>query len=110
MSLSEFTNTDIDGLIGVIKEQQDEVFNKMLAVGIEKGIISVRTSSPVLIKDKLTDKIVLKQSAVIDYLGAEKIEELENENAYLKKMNSELHAALTDFYEKTKVNTWLKNT
>lgn len=96
-------------LVAEIKKQSDQAISDMLNVAIEKGYISVRQSNPVLIQEYNSDKISLKHSLVIDYLGAERIEELEKENEYLKKLNSDLHNALSDFYEKTKVNTWLKN-
>jgi hypothetical protein len=96
-------------LLREIAIEQQEVISKMLGIAIDKGIITVRQSDPVLIRDVMSDKILFRQSMVIDYLGSEKIEELEKENAYLKKINSDLHNSLKDFYEKTKVNTWLKN-
>lgn len=96
-------------LVEEIKKQQNEAIEKALGEGIAKGFILVRQSDPMLIRAVGSDKVELRHSIVIDYLGSEKIEELEKENAYLKKINADLHNSLKDFYEKTKVNTWLKN-
>lgn len=96
-------------LVGHIKIQQDEAIEAMLGDAIAKGIITVRQSNPVLVQHPLTDQVQLRHSIVLDYKGAERIEELEKENEYLKKLNGDLHNALKDFYERTKVNTWLKN-
>lgn len=97
-------------LVRQIKAEQNEAIEKALGEGIAKGFISVRQSDPILIYSQDQDKVELRHSVVIDYLGAEKIEELINENNHLKKINSDLHNSLKEFYENTKVNTWLKNT
>lgn len=99
----------MNSLLVKIKSEQDQAISDMLNVGLQKGYIKVRQSNPVLIQQIDSDVVSLKHSLVIDYLGAERIEELEKENEYLKKLNGDLHNALKDFYEKTKVNQWLKN-
>lgn len=103
----------MDAIVADIKVQQHEVIENMLGEAIKKGIITVRQSDPVLVLERdpnhANDKIRLMHSAVIDYQGAEKIEELEKALEYMTKANSELHTALSDFYERTKANTWLKS-
>ncbi len=104
----------MNSLVADVKRQQGEVIEKMLREGIQKGIITVRQSDPVLVVEPASafdvyPPIRLMHSAVIDYLGAEKIEQLEKALDYMTKTNSDLHEALSQFYEKTKVNTWLKN-
>jgi len=95
-----------------VKNQHYEIIEKVLGEAIKKGILIVRSSDPVLVMeyspDKADKKVRLMQSAVIDYQGAEKIEELEKGLEYMKKVNADLHSALSDFYERTKENTWLK--
>lgn len=104
-----FENDAMNSLIAEIKIQQDKALSDMLGVGLEKGFITVRQSNPVLIRSAKTGEITFHHSLVIDYLGAERIEALEQENAYLKKLNGDLHKALTEFYEKARPNQWLKN-
>lgn len=103
----------MDAFVVDVKNQQHEVIERMLGEAIKKGIITVRQSDPVLVLERdprqVNDRIRLMHSAVIDYQGAEKIEELEKALEYMTKVNSELHAALSDFYERTKANTWLKS-
>lgn len=99
----------MDALVKEIKIQQNEAIEKMLGDAIQKGIITVRQSDPILIQDPMSSFPKLRHSLVIDYLGAEKIEQLQQDVETLKKINGDLHTALSDFYEKTKVNQWLKN-
>lgn len=103
-----YRNEVINSFLKDIQILQQEIIENMLGEAIKKGIITTRDSKPVLVHDVASDKLLLRQSIVIDYLGAEKIEELEKENEYLKKLNGDLHKALSDFYEKTKENQWLK--
>lgn len=98
-----------EALVEDVKQQLNEVVEKMLGEAIKKGIIIVRQSDPVLVKEAHSDKVKLMYSAVIDYLGSEKIEQLERDLEYMKKLNGELHTAVSKFYEMGKQNTWLKD-
>jgi len=109
MALNLDQSAFMESLVKEVKEQQNEVIEKMLGVAIQKGIIQVRQSDPVLAWEPKEEKVRLLHSAVIDYTGAEKIEELEKALEYMKKINSELHQALEDFYNRTKENVWLKS-
>ncbi len=104
-------NPDViyERVLAQIREEQSQVISRTFADAIKKGIISVRESEPVLVQASSTDGVFLKNSIVIDYLGAEKIEQLEQALAYMTKVNSDLHKSLHEFYEQTKGNTWLKS-
>lgn len=90
-----------------IKTQINDSIEFALGEGIKKGFIQIRQSDPVIIKEKDSDTIKLHHSICIDYLGAEKIDQLEKQVAELQKINSDLHSALTEFYEKARPNRWL---
>lgn len=109
-------NPEMQSLLADIQRQQMATLESTLNQAIEKGFIKIRGSTPMLFKQVDADRIEFRQSIVLDYLGAERLEELEKEIDdlkksidYLSKINADLHNALQDFYEKTKVNKWLKN-
>jgi hypothetical protein len=106
--MGAFPANMIENLLADIRTQQNETIEEMLGDAIKKGIILVRQSEPMLFMSPDTIGLTFRHSAVIDYKGAEKIEELERDIEYLKKINADLHIALGEFYEKTKVNTWQK--
>lgn len=107
MNLSPDSNF-MTSLVDELEEQSNKVLSDALNVAIEKGIIKVRSSSVVLVRDVAADKIKFCKSVTLDYEGLERIEELESANAALIKLNANLHNALSEFYEKTKENQWLK--
>ena len=87
-------NIDFDEMLEHLESRVDKTVEAALGEGIKKGFIKTRESEMVIVRKADSDGFELHKSIVLDYLGGEKIEELQKENEYLKKEIVKLHEGI----------------
>lgn len=72
-----------NALIDLLKQQENIVLGQLGEL-VTAGLIEIQSTSPVLVQEPMSDKIVLRQAVKLHFKGYERIQELEKENELLK--------------------------